>query len=48
MPIMWLDNVEFATTVLFELNIILKLKYLFTQHDKREIEFFCYCIIYKW
>ena len=31
MPVMGLDNVEFATTMLFKRSILLKLKQLFAQ-----------------
>ena len=39
MSLMGLDNIEFAITMLFKRNIILKLKLMFTQYDKRERKF---------
>ena len=37
---MGLDHIEFATVMLFKRSILLKLKQLFTQYDKRQIEFY--------
>ena len=34
---MRLDNIEFATTMLFKTSILLKLKQLFAQYENREI-----------
>ena len=40
MSIMGFSNTEIAATMLFKRSIILKLNQLFTQYDKREIEFY--------
>ena len=38
--VMWLYNIKFVTKMLFECSILLKLKELSAQYEKREINFY--------